>query len=759
MRFKRFSGYKFSQEAELAFNFFSELYELRQQLSSIRTAAADNPMVVTASVNYLSNRIAAMTDTEEYVRHKSSGEAALEEAVMDIHRRVPEEQRLEAVSKLLGDDRIYRFLWEYLLKNAVPRVAKSINRDIRSLSDAEELAANALQDYLTHSDKEDSVPPIVRSLATFDPGRGELMRYITRGLELKAENLRGAYFRQKNREMSIDAPIGDEEGATRGDMLEGDSEMPDVDTLADRATALAEHYADYIQSLRANVENSTGTEKFMHEQRLQTILKSDVLGKIQRMQKLGNTIGEMSVDLKLQEKNVRKMHSVMDFFQTNNPEKFEELRPTVEQKTNEYKQELAKLEALYKEFTETEQFLYQVANTEKEGTGTEMVDVAAPKRKNPKKVQLDPMQVSILEDKLNKTRQELTPYLYKAIGYPSTKKELQALTEFPLFKSLHMHKGLNSPQDLMALLSSNPEDKRNLSTEALFYYLATQGTLYAKDRQVFDRAFEPTQLSSAEERRRATENFRKFFHNTVAKDPSLKEREGELMQLYQQWFEEPSDNNVFRTYFEFIDWYTRAAAYEKARQEVAGGKPWEQLDDNDRKAIAEKVYGDLYEGGFRPMHIAKINKLEPRYGLKTDATGEQYVPIMMDELYRISHMHHHTRGGNPEVAAQYTPDAWSARGTAHPKVYNKYPFTVADEHEIVRPNVEGGRYDFRVTTRRDVPDASTGTEEIVNVDAPKPQQPVMAHTLAKLVRIAAELNQNGRVSEADTLLGLVEKNG
>lgn len=200
-----------------------------------------------------------------------------------------------------------------------------------------------------------------------------------------------------------------------------------------------------------------------------------------------------------------------------------------------------------------------------------------------------------VHENAQRTSKTLMPYLYGCLTY-STNKQLASMSSKLLYwKSLS--NSISSPEELQMVLSDNPEIRAQASPKALYANTAAKVSMVLRDLYFFDRKYTPQTEPTDKTPVGYPERWAAMIFKLTQEDPALIPHAKELQGLL-------TNETAFRTqWWDQMDYYSRAAAYDRARIMVAGGKPWSELKPEDLQSISTDVFELLYDNDYRPISI------------------------------------------------------------------------------------------------------------------------------------------------------------
>jgi len=355
---------------------------------------------------------------------------------------------------------------------------------------------------------------------------------------------------------------------------------------------------------------------------------------------------------------------------------------------------------------------------------------------------LSPEDRAILVQQMEETRNKVLPAFYRTLGFPEKGK----VSNPGLFKSLALTKNIQSPEDYEALKSGNLE---NASAQAKITDIIVKGLLYTRDMAALDNAYSSEieeniggrmeMVGGGSKPSRDIQRFWDFVHQELEKynDPELYQQGvATLMTLIKDISASKASGGAaqFRELYDKTDFFARAAAYEEARERMFGNKDWDELSDDERKAIAQDVFSSQYGVASRSLHVAKPNKVEPRYPLHPDVTGEKYIDLMMKELWRLGHGKARSRG-----RADLFPEEQYAQ-YRDPSIKNRNWFEIMSD-----PNAFRNR--DKIKSPSDM-SGQVGFEGGQDAD----DETIAKIMIDTIVRIAESLDKLGEYRKADTIV-------
>lgn len=575
MKFLRLNEYRTVRTAEVieALSVYDAIHEM---CSEIRTAST-NSRILTASTSLLRIKVAKIVESAEGEARSSLLLSNAAEELEHIKAKTPDlnEQKKVISNWLFGPNGHWKFLWESLYKNYLPRLTKALVRGFGNTppvdeETAQDIATRALGEFMEQKDS----ASVVSSLAKFDASQGALMTWLEGGIRATTQRMVAQHFALKNSETSMNQKIGDNDDTEMGEMIQdGKAENPfDIVDYSEKADRLITTLAHYIRTLTEQIERSNNPgEKFKLQNLLQHISNpaNDVSQKIAQLKKLATNIDYITdelADVKLRKQEFIKSLS------GKNPDantvnmaktylaKFENKTNTLQEKESSHIEEFNQIYAdlrnmaQYDEETGATRIEPQMPN-QATAPGAEAVPggmtpgemtpgiespiaPSAPEvssdpilrtKARGNRVLLSPGDQKIMEDKMQASRDKLRPAMFKAMSFPQGKKDLSARSS-NLFGLKEVEKHIDNTNDLDALIQG---DLSKASYKAFYADIVVRGMLYVRDQAAMDKAYDPeVVVSGSEEIRNALNKFYNFVKGEVGgNNATLEEKEAEYQQL------------------------------------------------------------------------------------------------------------------------------------------------------------------------------------------------------------------------------------
>lgn len=254
-------------------------------------------------------------------------------------------------------------------------------------------------------------------------------------------------------------------------------------------------------------------------------------------------------------------------------------------------------------------------------------------KRDQRRKQIDFLDQQTAYDRMDAARNSLLPHLYRSWEYPGLDpKERSRLKQSiggGLIKPVsELHRGIGHPEMAGELFGENA-DYSQMDKERLWSHLLMDAAMATHDRSLFDIK-NNIKLPKGSDKVAITR-----FVEHVKTSP--------IYQIDPKFFQAKleafmSKSSSFTALNQRIDVYTRAGAYEQARYDSAGNKPWSELTSEDKDAMAMYVWNHYYREGVRQFRTIRDTdgKEEPTAPLARNTDVTNYLYRIRAEIERIS---------------------------------------------------------------------------------------------------------------------------
>lgn len=369
---------------------------------------------------------------------------------------------------------------------------------------------------------------------------------------------------------------------------------------------------------------------------------------------------------------------------------------------------------------------------------------------------ISPDDRAMLMQQMEETRNRLRPAFFRALSFPKTNKG--GLPTSGTFGHTLFNQHIDNLDDYDVLTKGQYE---NASPKAKVADIIARGLLYTRDMAALDNSFvtevtedigngQTVTVGGGSKPSRDVKRFWDFVHKELEayNDPEVfQQGVATLQTLIKNLQSNKGSGDVanFRELYEKADYFARAAAYEEARGRLFGDKGWDELTDEDRRALAEDVFKSQYGLISRSMYVAKPSKQEPRYPLHPDVAGDRYINVIMRELWRLGYNSARNKGDVGRFSEEERATYYGAN--SNPKE-SKWFEIVEDENAFRnrgKPTLKK-QHNPNTTMMPAAPvETGDGLSDVTDETIAK----IMMNTI---VRIAESLDKIGEYRTADTIM-------